>query len=154
MVMLQLRVFYAMRDGRTPTLINVFMVGTKIVIVLVCGHEFNDTGRIAVALTVATSASYVVGAVVGHIFLNRRLGNLGFRDVTNTVVKVTVASVIGGAAAFGVGVVLRSALGDGRTGAIATLLLGTLVGAAVLTVVLWRMRISEIEDIVAMVRRR
>ena len=35
MVMLQLRVFYAMRDGRTPTLINACMVGSKVAIVLV-----------------------------------------------------------------------------------------------------------------------
>jgi putative peptidoglycan lipid II flippase len=152
--MLQLRVFYAMRDGRTPTLINVFMVGTKIVIVLVCSHLFNDTGRIAVALTVATSASYVIGAVVGHICLTRRLGNLGFRSVADTVARITVASAAGGAAAFAVGLALRSALGDGRSGAVATLLLGAAAGVAVLVAVLWRMRISEIQDLLGLVRRR
>ncbi|HEY2298163.1 MAG TPA: murein biosynthesis integral membrane protein MurJ [Jatrophihabitans sp.] len=154
LVMLQLRVFYAMRDGRTPTLINVFMVGTKIVIVLVCSHLFDDTGRIAVALTVATSTSYVIGAVVGHICLTRRLGNLGFRSVADTVARVTLASAAGGAAAFGVGLALRSALGDGRSGALATLLLGGAAGVAVLVAVLWRMRISELQDLTGLVRRR
>ena len=33
-VMLQLRVFYAMRDGKTPTVINVFMVAAKVALVL------------------------------------------------------------------------------------------------------------------------
>ncbi len=61
MVMLQLRVFYAMRDGKTPTLINVFMVGTKVVLVLIAVHVFDTPARIAESLTVATSASYVVG---------------------------------------------------------------------------------------------
>ncbi|MGH8860468.1 MAG: murein biosynthesis integral membrane protein MurJ, partial [Jatrophihabitantaceae bacterium] len=153
MVMLQLRVFYAMRDGRTPTLINIFMVATKITIVLVCSRLFDDPAKIAVTLTVATSASYVVGALVGHISLTRRLGSLHFGSVAGTVVKVAVASGVGGAAAFGVGVALQSALGHGRSSAWATLFLGALIGVPVLAVVLWRMRISEIEDIVAMVRR-
>jgi putative peptidoglycan lipid II flippase len=154
MVMLQLRVFYAMRDGRTPTLINVFMVGTKIAIVLGCTQLFSDPAKIAVALTVATSASYVVGAVVGHVTLTRRLGNLRFGSVLTTFAKVTLASLAGGAAAFAVSVAVQAALGHGRAAALATLLLGALVGVPVLAVVLWRMHISEIEDIVAMVRRR
>jgi putative peptidoglycan lipid II flippase len=154
MVMLQLRVFYAMRDGRTPTLINIFMVGTKIAIVLGCAQLFSDPAKIAVALTVATSTSYVVGAVVGHISLTRRLGNLRFGSVVATLGKVTAAALAGGAAAFAVGLVVQNALGHGRAAALATLLLGVLVGVPVLAVVLWRMRISEIEDIVAMVRRR
>jgi putative peptidoglycan lipid II flippase len=155
MVMLQLRVFYAMRDGRTPALINVFMVATKTVIVLVCAHLFtDDSAKIAVALTTATSASYVVGAVVGHLYLTRRLGHLRFRAVGVTVAKMAAASVVGGVAAFAVGVVLQNALGHGRSAAFAMLIAGSLVGALVLAVVVWRLRISEIEDVVALVRRR
>lgn len=154
MVMLQLRVFYAMRDGRMPTLINIFMVATKVAIVLVCASLFDDPAKIAVALTTATSASYVVGAVVGHVALTRRLGDLRFGGVTGTVVKVGFASALGGLAAYGIGRVLTSALGSGRTAAISSLVLGSVVGLAVLAVVLWRMRISEIQDIAGMIRRR
>ena len=79
-VMLQLRVFYALQDGRTPTLINVFMVGTKVLLAVLA--EANLHGDAAViALNVSTSASYVVGAVIGQILLRRRLGPLGFRTV-------------------------------------------------------------------------
>jgi putative peptidoglycan lipid II flippase len=154
MVMLQLRVFYAMRDGRTPTLINVFMVSTKVAIVLVCAELFDDPAKIAVALTTATSASYVIGAVVGHISLTRRLGNLRFAGVVGTVARVTLASALGGLAAFGVGLAIHSVLGQGRAAAVATLVLGALVGLPILGIVLWRMRISEIEDIVGLVRSR
>src|SRR5580693_7571738 len=38
-VMLQLRVFYALREGRTPTLINVFMVGTKVLMVVLAAES-------------------------------------------------------------------------------------------------------------------
>jgi putative peptidoglycan lipid II flippase len=155
LVMLQLRVFYAMRDGRTPALINIFMVGTKTAIVLVCAQLFSDDpAKIAVSLTTATSASYVIGAVVGHVCLVRRLGNLRFGGVLVTVGKVAIASALGGVAAFGIGLVLQGMLGHGRSAAFATLLLGGIGGLVVLGVVLWRMRISEIEDIVSMARRR
>ena len=58
------------------------------------------------------------------------------------------------AAAFGIGVAVQNAFGHARVGAIATLLLGGLVGLAVLAVVLWRMRISELQDIAALARGR
>ena len=91
LVMLQLRVFYAMRDGRTPTLINVFMVATKVVLVLVSNASSaprpapTSTVHPSVTavewLNISTSLSYVVGAIVGHVLLTRRLGRLGFGAV-------------------------------------------------------------------------
>ena len=79
LVMLQLRVFYAMRDGRTPTLINIGMVGTKVLILIICTQTLKSPTHFAEALTCATSASYVMGAVIGHRTLQRRLGRLNFR---------------------------------------------------------------------------
>ena len=154
MVMLQLRVFYAMRDGRTPAIINFCMVGSKVAIVLICAQLFDDPAKIAVALTTATSASYVVGAVAGHVLLTRRLGNLHFAGPIATATRIAVASALGGAAAFGIGLALTSALGSGRAGAAGTLVLGSVVGLAVLAVVLWRMRLPELREVAALVRRR
>jgi putative peptidoglycan lipid II flippase len=153
MVMLQLRVFYATRDARTPTLINVFMVGTKIAIVIVCAQLFDSPGTIAVALTSATSASYVVGAVVGHVLLTRRLGNLRFGAVGVTLGKVAVASVLGAAVAFGIGVAAGALFGGERAQSVVTLILGGVIGAVVLGLVLWRMRIPELAEVAGMVRR-
>ena len=93
--MLQLRVFYAMRDGRTPTLINAFMVGSKVALILVTNHvyavsrgtdvDLHPSVQAVQWLNIATSVSYVIGAVVGHVVLTRRLGRLGFRAVGRTV---------------------------------------------------------------------
>jgi putative peptidoglycan lipid II flippase len=99
-VMLQLRVFYAMRDARTPTLINCAMVGTKVLLVVLAGRFFSGSAHIAEALTVSTSASYVVGAVVGHRLLTRRVGLLGFRSVAITCLRIGAASLVGGGAAY------------------------------------------------------
>ena len=154
LVMLQMRVFYAMRDGRTPTLINVFMVGSKVLIVLVCASTLHTTAHIAESLTIATSASYVVGAIVGHLSLTRRLGRLGFRRVAGTVAAIASASALGALAALGVVVATHAALGYGHGGALAALVFGGLAGLAVLTLVAWRMRIPEIQDTLALLRRR
>ncbi|MGI8760911.1 MAG: murein biosynthesis integral membrane protein MurJ [Jatrophihabitantaceae bacterium] len=153
MVMLQLRVFYAMRDGRTPTLINVFMVATKVLIVLVCAATIHQPAHIAEALTVATSASYVIGAAVGHVALTRRLGRLRFQAVARVFTQLVFASAVGGAAAWAAVVGSRSALGTGHAGSLAGLLLGGVAGLAVLAAVLWRLRIPEVRELTALARR-
>jgi putative peptidoglycan lipid II flippase len=154
MVMLQLRIFYAMRDGRTPTLINVFMVATKVALVLICVHTFDTPRAIGVALTTATSASYVVGAVVGHIALTRRLGRLRFGAVIATVVRLAVASVIGGLVAEAITVGIDRTLGTAHLASLVTLLVAGGGGLAAFAIVVWRMRIPEIQDMLALVRRR
>jgi putative peptidoglycan lipid II flippase len=133
-VMLQLRVFYALQDGRTPTLINVFMVLTKVVLVVLA--EANLHGDAAViALNVSTSASYVVGALVGHVLLRRRLGPLSFGSVGTAVAQIAVAGGIGGLAALGVLVGSHHLFGSGRGGSLAGVIAGSVVGLAVMGVV-------------------
>jgi putative peptidoglycan lipid II flippase len=164
LVMLQLRVFYAMRDGRTPTLINAFMVATKVVLVLVSNEIFREPSgtnvndhpsvRAVEWLNISTSLSYVVGAIAGHVLLSRRLGRLGFRRVAVTVVQVAVASAMAAGVAWVVVVAARHALGGGHTGSALGLGGGGIVGLAVLVAVLWRMRIPDVREVVALARRR
>ncbi len=153
LLMLQLRVFYAMRDGRTPTLINVGMVTVKVVIVLVCALALTGQGPIAVSLTTATSVSYVVGVVVGFVLLRRRLGPLGVRAVASTAGRVTLASAVGAVAALAIVLAADAVLGRGHAGAAVGLIAGSVVGLAVMGVIAWRMRIPEIRDIIALGRR-
>jgi putative peptidoglycan lipid II flippase len=151
LVMLQLRVFYAMRDGRTPTLINAFMVATKIVLILIFAQHHSASG--VEWLNVSTSLSYVVGAIVGHTLLTRRLGRLGFRRVARTVAQIAVASAVAGVAAWIAVVVSRHALGAGHTGAAAGLVGGGLLGLLVLAGVLWRMRLDDVRNVLSLARR-
>jgi putative peptidoglycan lipid II flippase len=164
LVMLQLRVFYAMRDGRTPTIVNAFMVGTKIVLVVVSNEVFRAPAGTDVNLhpsvhavewlNISTSLSYVVGAVAGHILLTRRLGRLGFRRVGETAAQIGFASVVGAAAAWLVVVGARHALGGAHLGSAVGLVGGSVVGLLVLIAVLWRMRVEDVQQVVALARRR
>jgi putative peptidoglycan lipid II flippase len=163
LVMLQLRVFYAMRDGRTPTLINALMVATKVVLVIVSNEIYRAPANTDVDkhpsihavqwLSISTSLSYVVGAIAGHILLTRRLGRLGFRRVLRTVVQISLASAIGAAAAW---LVVRGAehqLGTGHLGAALGLVAGAVAGLIVLIVILWRMRLEDVREVLALARR-
>jgi putative peptidoglycan lipid II flippase len=152
-VMLQLRVFYAMRDARTPTLVNVCMVLAKIVLVLLAGQILSGDAQV-IALNVSTSLSYLVGAIVGHVLLTRRFGRLGFMAVARTVLRVTAAAVIGGAMAW-VGVsVAHLAAGSGRVGSLLALVLGGLLGLLTFFAAGRALRIHELREILAAVRRR
>jgi putative peptidoglycan lipid II flippase len=152
-VMLQLRVFYAMRDGRTPTLINICMVAVKVGSVLVCSRVFSNPHDIAIALTTSTSASYVVGAIAGHLLLTRRLGRLRFRSVARAVAQIGLASVLGGAAALAIVRACTATLGTGHLGSVTGLIGGALGGLAIVAVVAWRMRMPELANLGGLRRR-
>lgn len=152
-VMLQLRVFYAMRDARTPTLINVCMVAAKIVLVLVTTKMLTGDAQV-VALNVSTSLSYVVGAVVGHVLLTRRFGRLGFLAVARTIGRVAVAAAVGGAAAWGGVIVSHLVAGTGRLGSLLALIVGGVVGIVAFVIAGQILRIHELREILGAVRRR
>jgi putative peptidoglycan lipid II flippase len=164
LVMLQLRIFYAMRDGKTPTLINAFMVGTKVVLVLVTNHVFQAPPGTRVNvhpsvpavewLNISTSVSYVVGAIVGQVVLSRRLGPLRMGSVVRTVLQVAVAAAVAGAAAYAVVLGVEHVLTDPRVRAVTGLVGGGIVGLGAFVGVAWAMRIPELRQIGHLVRRQ
>jgi putative peptidoglycan lipid II flippase len=154
LVMMQLRVFYAVRDARTPTWINVAMVATKITIVIAAHATLHDRERLIIALNVSNSASFVVGAVLGHIMLTRRFGPLGFRSVATTVLRLAVPSAAGGAVAAVAVTVIRHQVGTGRGAAALGLVVGGLAAVAVFAAVASRMDIPELRELVNGIRRR
>jgi putative peptidoglycan lipid II flippase len=145
-VMLQLRVFYALQDGRTPTLINIFMVATKVLLVVLA--QANLHGNTAViALNVSTSASYVVGAVVGHILLRRRMGPLGFSAVASVIARATLACAAGGLAALAILLWCHGLFGSARGGSLAGLVAGSIIGLVVMGVVALATGVPEARQI-------
>ncbi|MEP6852357.1 MAG: murein biosynthesis integral membrane protein MurJ [bacterium] len=151
-VMLQLRVFYATRDARTPALINVFMVAAKIAIVLGAQMVLHSRGVI-LWLSVATSTSYLVGALVGHVLLTRRFGRLGFSAVGRTVVRVGSATAGAAAAALGVVVLVGSVFGRGPGGSAIALVSASILGVAALVVLMRLVRVAEVPQIMAALGR-
>jgi len=151
-VMLQLRVFYAMRDARTPTLINICMVSAKIAFLVLADATLSDNAVIK-SFNVATSASYVVGAVVGHILLTKRLGRLGFTAVAQTVIRVGIASAVGAVVGW---LVLRGVqlfTGTGVAGQGVGFVIAAIAALAATYVAMSRLRVEELRDVRALVGR-
>ncbi|WP_250557399.1 murein biosynthesis integral membrane protein MurJ [Pseudonocardia lacus] len=99
--LLQVRVFYAMTDSRTPTFVQLFTVAVKVALMLLCPVVLAPED-VVLGLVVANSLSFVAGALLGQVLLRRRLGRLPTRAILGTVLRTLVAAAIGAAAARGV----------------------------------------------------
>ena len=82
MTLVQMRVFYAMKDGRTPVLINAAMVAVRIPLFLLASTLAPDL--LIPGLAAATAASYLVGAIIGELWLRHRFGAMGSRRMLRT----------------------------------------------------------------------
>ncbi|MQA16096.1 MAG: murein biosynthesis integral membrane protein MurJ [Pseudonocardiaceae bacterium] len=149
--MLQLRVFYAMTDARTPALIMAAMVGVKVPLLLLCGAVLPDR-QVVLGLTVINSFGFVIGLLAGQIWLRVRLGNLDGRRVSLVVAKTVVAGVCAALVAMSLHRVL--VLPDGVPGAWAQLLLDTLIVGVVMTAVLVVLRTGELTDALRLIRTK
>jgi putative peptidoglycan lipid II flippase len=151
--MLQLRVFYAVKDARTPTVINLGMTVARVVLSLLAALVLSDQNLVA-GLLVATSLSYVVGAIVGEVLLHRRFGRLDTARTIRASVRFLVMSVLAGLAAWLVLVLVTNALGEGFVGSLVAIVLASLAagGVLVLTAVLGRS--AELDDVLRGLRGR
>jgi putative peptidoglycan lipid II flippase len=149
--LVQMRVFYAMKDARTPTVINLIMVVVRVPLLLACArlpHEWVVPG-----LAAAMSASYLVGVVVGEVWLRARFGRMGAGRTIATVGKMTLASALGGAAAWlVVDRLLR--VGDASVRASALgLVVGGLVGVVVVGGAAVLLRVEELDPLLRRLNR-
>ncbi|MQA08487.1 MAG: murein biosynthesis integral membrane protein MurJ [Pseudonocardiaceae bacterium] len=75
LTMLQLRVFYAMKDARAPTLIMILMTGVKIPLLYMCTSLLAPE-HVVIGVMWVNSLGFFVGAVLGQVWLWVRLGRL------------------------------------------------------------------------------
>jgi putative peptidoglycan lipid II flippase len=99
LVMLQLRVFYAMKDARTPTLIMIVMTVVKIPLLYLC-PVLLDSRQVVLGTMLVNSLTFVVGAIMGQVWLWVSLGNLRSKRVLGVILFTMVASGLGVLAAI------------------------------------------------------
>jgi putative peptidoglycan lipid II flippase len=117
LVMLQLRVFYAMKDARTPTLIMVVMTVVKIPLLYLCRDQLQPE-HVVIGVLLVNSLTFVVGAVLGQMWLWVRLGRLQSMRVVKVILQSLVAGVAGILLGFGAGLLAGMALPDGAGDAV------------------------------------
>ena len=140
--LVQMRVFYAMKDGRTPTAINAVMVAVRVPLLLGCAAL--APRWVIPGLALATAVSYLVGAVVGEVWLRRRFGPMGSARTLRTIGQMALASAAGAAAAWAA---VRYTVGLSPTthlAAAVALAIGSAAGVLVIAAVAAALRVDEL----------
>ncbi|WP_163572569.1 murein biosynthesis integral membrane protein MurJ [Fodinicola feengrottensis] len=153
---IQTFVLYAMRDAKTAALINIPVVLVRVVGVLVL-PLFNVGGFLLQALMIISTLSYVLAMVLGAVILRRRLGPLQLRRTFSAVGRIVLATAPAAALAVGVQWLVSSALPATMPEWIAAgiaLLPALAVGGAAYVGFAFLLRVREIREVIAQVRRR
>jgi putative peptidoglycan lipid II flippase len=146
--------FYALQGNKTVALINLPVVGVRILSYIVLAGVL-DKSLSAAGMTAGNAISYLLSATISLAVLRRRVGRLNLGSVAGALARVLAAAAV--AAVVGL-LVLRLLPGDGAPDgrgealiqvcvAGAVILLTYLVAAAVF-------RVREVSQVVGMVRRK
>ena len=151
--LLQLRVFYAMKDARTPTLIQIGMVAVRVPLLLLVPAVV-EPELVVAGLMLVTSITYVAGWVIGDLALRRRLGGLRTRETFGPVLRVALVALVAGLAGWLVRIVTSDLGGQATAGSLLQVLIGTVVVGGVAVVGLVTARVPELREPLAAVRAR
>jgi putative peptidoglycan lipid II flippase len=145
--------FYALPDTRTPALVNIPVVGLRVLAQIGLFLAFSATFAGA-GMMIGNGISYLAAAGISAWLLRRRVGRLGLGRIMGTVGKVTVAAL----ASALVGLLVVKLLPGGDTPSrlmsfVQLAIGGTAIGLTYLGLATV-LRIGEITEVVGMVRRR
>ncbi|MFY1573693.1 murein biosynthesis integral membrane protein MurJ [Verrucosispora sp. WMMD703] len=145
--------FYALPDTRTPALINIPIVALRIGVQIALFAIFSAS-FVGAGMMIGNAISYLAAAIASAWLLRPRVGRIGLGAILRTLGRVAVAAL--GAALAGLVVVALLPGGDTptRLEAIAQLLVGGAVIGGTYLGLATVLRISEITEVVGMVRRR
>ncbi|MCX2730231.1 murein biosynthesis integral membrane protein MurJ [Saccharopolyspora sp. NFXS83] len=153
--MLQLRAFYAMKDARTPTIINLIMVGFRTALCYLF-LATTDPQDLVVGVALAMSLSFVVGALVGQFWLSARVGGIRTRRTGLSILRALAVTAVACCCAVAADAAISAALGT--TGVIAGAWLTLVVDGVVVLAVsfggLLLVKAPEMEPVRAALQRR
>jgi putative peptidoglycan lipid II flippase len=150
---LQLRVFYALHDSRTPALIGLATMVVNISANFIALAILPPRDIVA-GLGVGYGLSNVLGAIVAWQVLSRRLNGLDGRAVTGSLVRMHGAAIAPSVFAIAVIVTVGSVLPAGFANAAITVVVAA-VGAVLLYVMFAKaLRVSELTDLTQSVMGR
>ena len=150
---LQLRAFYALQDTRTPTLINLCVNATLVVVGVGLYVALPDRLEV-LGLAAGHATSFLGGLVLCSYVLSRRLGGLDGRLVVRTAVRCLVAVLLPALLALGTARLVTGTLGEGVLGALLAVLLGGTVLGVGYVLLTRRMRVAEVAEVAGPVLRR
>ena len=150
---IQLRAWLAMRDSRTPALVNVAVtvinVAADVILYLVLPPRDKVVG-----LAIGFSLSYVVGTLWFGRLLRQRLGPANEHSIARTHLRLAFASVVAAVPAYVAARLLTRGLGLSASAAFVAVVVALVIGGGIFFGLARRMRIAEIEQMLRLVRGR
>jgi putative peptidoglycan lipid II flippase len=137
------RAFYSLRDTKTPMYNATIAVTLNIVLNIILSRFIGLGG-----LALATSISALFCTFLLFISLRKKIGPFGLLEITRSFVKIVVASLVMGLLAKWVYEVLLLYLS-----ANISLLLAIAIGAGVYFVLIYFMKIKEVEEIIRLAKQ-
>jgi putative peptidoglycan lipid II flippase len=150
---LQLGVFYALPDTRTPALLNVPVVGLRIAVQVTAYLALSASGVVA-GLMFGNGVSFVFAAGLGYWLLRKRLGRLGLTQVGTTLLRLAFAAAVAAVPAALVVYGLNAGIGDGKVGSFVQLVIGGVVLLGGYVVAAIALRVREVTELGGMLKAR
>jgi putative peptidoglycan lipid II flippase len=151
---LVLRGFYALEHTRLVFVIQCVVAAVNIALAYGLTRGISP-GETSPRLVIAYIGAYGVGAVVSFVVLSRLVGGLEERTLLRFAVRLVPAAAVAAAVALGVSRGVHALLeGDGKAVALLALAAAGVADLVVLAVLSRLLRISEFNDVVALVTRR
>lgn len=148
-----LRAFYALEDTRSTFFLQLIIGALNAVLAVFFVVPVNRPALVAAGLALAYSLSYAFGVLISFRWLQNKLPKLAGGDILRHLARVTIAFLPGAAAAW----FITWGLGrwsDSLVMRAVALVLAAVVAIGVYLVMGRLLRIQEVTDIVAVLRRR
>jgi len=150
---LQLRVFYALHDSRTPAFIGVACMILNIAVNYVALAVL-PPGQVVAGLGAGFGAANVLGAAIAWRILSGRLDGLGGRAVGRSLLRMHAAALPAAGLAIIVSLAARTAVPENVLGALATVVLAGGGAAAVYLLLARFFGVSELTKLLAVMTAR
>jgi len=146
--------FYALPDTRTPALVNLPVVAVRVGVQLILAAVLAPV-FVAAGLMLGNAVSFVLAAFASGVLLRRRVGPIGLRRILSTFGKAALAALGAAVAGFVVVRLVGAGLADDtRVASVTQLTLGGVAIVAAYVGLALALRMSEVADVVGLVRRR
>ncbi len=150
---LQLRAFYALRDTRTPALVNLAVNAVLVAVDLVL-YAVLPAGDRVVGLAAGFGASYAAGFALTNAVLGRRLPVRRAEHVLRTHVRLLMAALLAAVPMYVVAQLVHRAVGAGAAGSAAAVAAALAIGGGLYVVTARRLRVAEVTALLTVLRRR
>lgn len=144
------RGMYALRDSKRAVIVNCAIIFINIFLSLLMVHSMGAQG-----LALAYSVAGLISMVLLYILLCVKVGDLGTRDITSSLVKILIASLIMGVSVAGFLHFIDPIIDiTSKSQQLVELVLAIGIGVVVYTVAAFALRIKETQIAMSIIKRK